>query len=388
MKFTQKTSRMKHHFLSGRDSRVKPGNDRLRLGNSKFLIVLLVPLLFTSCLADILNDKLDFKVPVTIQYVTDQGEQPSSIKFPSKTKLTTQELPVLSEAGWTFSGWYLDKNYINPASENTELEKDTTLYAKWTAHTNTPFTIYNYFLDISTGSHEFIMRTDKTQYLTGTTGEMIDQNNYNLRYSSPNDSEMNNYELVCFYDDSFNKSSIKGDGSTHISNYYYKNHIHDYELEELLSVLPDNKQTYSFVFIQDSSSDEFNFETIKTAIFQDFKTDHSYYDTVLGKTVYIYNKYLSLNFTSTNITQIPSYAFLNIKNLRNVVLPGTCTNIGHGAFLNCEELNYVQTNNWDGSKAWYYYDNDSGDPISLGISPDANYFAGILKTTYSQVSYY
>ncbi|MDE7095563.1 MAG: InlB B-repeat-containing protein, partial [Anaeroplasmataceae bacterium] len=41
-------------------------------------------------------------------------------------------LPVLSEEGYTFEGWYLDAEFTTKAIENTSITEDTTLYAKWT----------------------------------------------------------------------------------------------------------------------------------------------------------------------------------------------------------------------------------------------------------------
>ena len=51
---------MKQRRMFVRDSRVKPGNDRFFL-----VLLILLPLLFTSCLADALNNKFGFKSPET-----------------------------------------------------------------------------------------------------------------------------------------------------------------------------------------------------------------------------------------------------------------------------------------------------------------------------------
>lgn len=40
-------------------------------------------------------------------------------------------LPVLSETGWEFQGWYLDETYTSKAIAGQIISADTTLYAKW-----------------------------------------------------------------------------------------------------------------------------------------------------------------------------------------------------------------------------------------------------------------
>ena len=42
------------------------------------------------------------------------------------------ELPVLSEEGWTFGGWYYDTNFEKKANGGDEIKANTILYAKWT----------------------------------------------------------------------------------------------------------------------------------------------------------------------------------------------------------------------------------------------------------------
>ncbi|MCM1557897.1 MAG: InlB B-repeat-containing protein [Anaeroplasma bactoclasticum] len=41
------------------------------------------------------------------------------------------EFPVLEEVDFEFEGWFLDESFSIPAVENTDIEEDTTLYAKW-----------------------------------------------------------------------------------------------------------------------------------------------------------------------------------------------------------------------------------------------------------------
>ncbi|MDE6242207.1 MAG: InlB B-repeat-containing protein [Anaeroplasmataceae bacterium] len=65
----------------------------------------------------------------TITYnVQGHGTAPASA---TGTKLP-DELPVLSETGYTFGGWYLDADCTEAAQAGAAITEDTTLYAQWT----------------------------------------------------------------------------------------------------------------------------------------------------------------------------------------------------------------------------------------------------------------
>ena len=110
--------------------------------------IFLFSLLFTSCLADYLNEKLDYHVPIILSYESVQATEPKTIKIPSETPLTAENLPELSEPGWTFAGWYTDTTFTTKVQEGAVFTQNTTLYAKWVPATDTPFTINNYFFYI------------------------------------------------------------------------------------------------------------------------------------------------------------------------------------------------------------------------------------------------
>lgn len=67
----------------------------------------------------------------TVTYeINGHGTQPENL-----TEVTTlpASLPVLSEEGWTFDGWFEDNTtFQTPATPNQTLSSDLTLYAKWT----------------------------------------------------------------------------------------------------------------------------------------------------------------------------------------------------------------------------------------------------------------
>ncbi|MDE7384293.1 MAG: InlB B-repeat-containing protein, partial [Anaeroplasmataceae bacterium] len=57
------------------------------------------------------------------------GKAPEGIK---NVLAIPENLPELSEKGYTFDGWYLDEGFLTKAIENTVLLENITLYAKWT----------------------------------------------------------------------------------------------------------------------------------------------------------------------------------------------------------------------------------------------------------------
>lgn len=86
----------------------------------------------------------------SITYNTNNhGVQPEQVN--NALSLPAQ-LPVLTEKGYTFDGWYLDANFTNKAVAGAEITGNTTLYAKWVveqltnwASSKSTFSNTNYF---------------------------------------------------------------------------------------------------------------------------------------------------------------------------------------------------------------------------------------------------
>ncbi len=363
-----------------KDSRVKPGNDRL------LLVLLLLSLLFTSCLAETLNKKFGYQAPVTIRYSTEYDTAPKEIKITAGQPLTNDDLPALSEEGYIFDGWYSDKQYTTKVQAGTVIEEDTTLYAKWIPKTDIPFTIYNYFLDPrSSDGTIFVKRPEFTQNLTGTTNQIIDQGSYSLFNSPLNTADLDKYRFIyLWYDNNFNNTRIKPDGSTTVNNYYYLSRIYDYEFASIIQALPDTSWTYMFDFIETNFVDEFIFSSIANAIKNSQSVRETYYDNYRKTTRNRYNKHYGLVLTSLNIETIGLNAFRNVNALNQVSLPQKCTKISQGAFYNCEDLDSVYTDNTDSSKSWKTYDN-SGNIINLGQNPNPSSLADRLRTSQNEI---
>lgn len=349
------------------------------------LFTIVFSLLFTSCLADVLNKKFGYSVPVVIHYSTSYGTIPKTRKLAAGQPLTTEDLPELSEAGYIFDGWYSDNNYSNKIQEGTVLSENTTLYARWIPRNDIPFTIYNYFLDPRFSTTGFVLKPEYTQHLTGTTNETITPGSYNLNTSSLYNSDLDKYQLIYLSGDpNFKYTTIKADGSSNINNYYYLYRIYDYEFRQIIPLLPDTSWCYMFDFRENGSLSSFNFYSIVNAIRDNLQITETYYDNSRNSERNRYNKHYSLVLTSLNISTIDYDIFRNLGAINQVSLPQTCTRISGGAFYGCDDLDYVYTDNTDSSKTWETYDTN-GNRISLGSRPNPATLANFLRTSYQEV---
>lgn len=76
----------------------------------------------------------------------------------------------LTATGYTFGGWYKESNCTNAFDFNTAINANITLYAKWTANTNTAYTVKHY-KQLLNGTYS--ATPDETENLTGTTDASV-----------------------------------------------------------------------------------------------------------------------------------------------------------------------------------------------------------------------
>ena len=124
--------------------------------------------------------------------------------------MTTITTPT--KVGYTFAGYWDDKTsgtqyYLaNGTSARTwDKTSDTTLYAHWSANTNTPYTVNHYKQTTALGSNYEKAETDN---LTGTTGA-----NTNAAAKT----------YTGFTNKAFSQSPISGEGTTVVNIYYDRN---------------------------------------------------------------------------------------------------------------------------------------------------------------------
>lgn len=111
-----------------------------------FLTVLIMSLIFTACTnstnassgSDDVSTETDTpelpEVKFTVKYETEHGILPDSIRkgitVKENTILKSENLPVLSEDGFAFGGWYDGDELV--VADKYKVTKDVTLTARWT----------------------------------------------------------------------------------------------------------------------------------------------------------------------------------------------------------------------------------------------------------------
>ena len=93
----------------------------------------------------------------SVTYVINgHGEQPDNLT--EQTNLPA-ELPVLSEEGYTFDGWYTNAGLTEVAVAGAELTADVTLYAKWTANNPDPVVEENVYKESLDNAGDYVLET-------------------------------------------------------------------------------------------------------------------------------------------------------------------------------------------------------------------------------------
>ena len=275
------------------------------------VLAFLIPLLFTSCLADYLNKKFEFDKPVSITYHTRVGLGPASKKVFPGTALTSEDLPVVTpddnEQYYTFTGWYTDESCLNPVKEGFIVNEDITIYAGWDYNPQytTCYSVHFYLFDPDYYYDGFKLHTE---------------------YSKTFDSEQEAAACNIYIDgydyipgaDEYHYSSYSGENqyTTDINKYYYKNQISASQFSTITSYLPN---------YADSG---FNYNFYIT----DYAPDLSYFSYSSGPYSIIHLE------NCLGISDIPAYAFYNCYWLTEIYFPASINTIGAFAFCNCYSL--------------------------------------------------
>lgn len=108
-----------------------------------------------------------------------------------------------TKPGYTFDGWYTDEDLKTPASFDS-ITASTTLYAKWTAGTETKYTVIHFWENANDDGYSY----KESETKTGTTGGKT-----NAKAKS----------YTGFTAQTITQETIAGDGSTIVSVYYKRN---------------------------------------------------------------------------------------------------------------------------------------------------------------------
>ena len=281
------------------------------------ILSLLLPLLFTSCLADLLNEKFGYTAPIYVSYKSQYGDVPDRKLIEKGGALTSDYLPVMYYSGNEFEGWFLDDNFSNLAQEGYIVNKSITLYAKWKyGKSKYQAPVYSYevhfcFFDADNSSRGFEYRSEYTQ--TFDSREVAES----LAYSFAG------YEYIPGADTTYSSYDSYTDGQltkqiTIIEKKYYKTHIY----------ADSFKDTYYYL----SSYPDFNYTFYIT----------DYAPNLASLTDYAVPSNIILNLENCyGLTEIPSSAFENKAWLKEIYLPSSIGKIDTEAFYSCINLETV-----------------------------------------------
>ena len=89
----------------------------------------LITLLFTSCKFSVGKKKTSDSLTYTITYIVHRGTAPQAITVDADTVLSENQLPVVNNDNYNFSGWYDGNKRVEPGKY--KVTKDVSLVARW-----------------------------------------------------------------------------------------------------------------------------------------------------------------------------------------------------------------------------------------------------------------
>ena len=341
--------------------------------HSLVILSLLLPLIFTSCLADYLNEKFGFTVPVSINYSSPFGNVPARKKVTPGTELTAQDLPKLytkeNEDENEFLGWFLDDNFSLPAYEGYIVNEDITLYAQWKyqpakySQNDTLYSLQFSLFNPDNGSYGFDEHIDPGLYFDSLQ-QALDYIEYYSGYEYiPEIPDLNNYYVDYSYEPAKTIYIIE--------KRYYKTHFDSANITYTNLYLPKiDNYTYNFYFT-DYAPDLTQF-TYTDGVNANLHMEDCPGLTTIPTEAFKECTWLKEIYLPSSITSIGNYAFADCTGLQTIIMPGPLTRLGTYAFSNCIALESIKIPVID-----HYGNNDLSEGTFSGCSN--------LKTVYLPV---
>lgn len=310
----------------------------------KLLVILTICLLLTSCGKTTTTEAKKYSV----FFITNTTSTLNSIQDILSDSTIT--LPTnLEKEGYVLGGWFKDDKYTEEFTNETKINEDYILYAKWLKICTVSF---------ETNGSEKIEKKEVTEGSTLTTKKPILEGydfvgwylDSNLTQEFTKTSTVNdNITLYAKWEMKKFTISFVSNGGTNIesiNDVYYKNNI----------VLPNDptKEDYGFAGWYDenkvlfSDDTEVTNNTILYAKWLSPSASLAYEDideetckvTGIGDCEDI-NIYIPSFIEEKKVVAIEEGAFQNTYYLRSIVIPESVTYIGKNAFSNCKNLSYV-----------------------------------------------
>ena len=229
-------------------------------------------------------------------------------------------------AGYTFVGWYNgDKQVSEEMVYKFNPTENVTLTAKWTANTDTKYTVEYYFEKLDGG---YEIDNTLTEELTGTTDTTATVTPKTFEHFT-----FNNYKS--------NKSAnIDGKGNAVLKLYYTRNY---YTLSHSGAGSITNTGTYKYGAQAITSVASLGYDVVWKSGEEVLSTESEYIFTVTQDVVAVTSvkKEMQIfNFTSTTTTC--EITGLKDKTKTSITIPNYVTSIGDRAFYKCTSLERIE----------------------------------------------
>ena len=163
----------------------------------------------------------------TVTFDSQGGTTPDPANKVVTYDSTYGALPTTIKAGYTFRGWYTSTSFTDQVTASTKvaLTSNKTLYAKWTANSDTKYTVYHLLQNVGENTYE-VYELDECYGETGKSTEAAERDLKGYELGSP---------IV--------QQTISGDGST-VVNIYYNRRYYDlvvlYQNDKITNVVPES----------------------------------------------------------------------------------------------------------------------------------------------------